>query len=75
MKKDNQKGQAKIPEYEIERNVYLYNQTKEVWYQLRPIPSNQKVCNIVHNGTGKFYIFLLESKQELPAMILYDLRV
>jgi hypothetical protein len=28
----SEKSKEKHPEYEIEQNVYLYNQSKEVWY-------------------------------------------
>lgn len=64
-----------MPEYEIEKNVYLYNQAKEVWYQLKPLPSKHKICNAVHNGNGRFYLFLLDhSKSNLPMCLNYDLK-
>lgn len=65
-----------MPEYEIEKNVYLYNQSKEVWYQLKSLPSKHKICNAVHNGNGKFFLFLLDqNKADLPKNLVYDLRV
>lgn len=64
----------KIPEYDIERNVYLYDQTKEEWHKLKPLPANYKIANVIHNSNGKFVLFLLSSKQDLPQAITYDLR-
>jgi len=63
-----------LPEYEIEKNVYLYNQRKETWFMLKPLPSNHKLCNIVHDNQGRFTCFLLDSKQPMPYALKYDLR-
>ncbi|CDW76204.1 kelch motif family protein [Stylonychia lemnae] len=78
LKKNNSDKDAEkqMPEYEIEKSVYLYNQSKEVWYQLRSLPNNHKICNAVHNGNGKFYLFLLEqNKADLPQAKIYDLKL
>jgi N-acetylneuraminic acid mutarotase len=61
--KNKKKG---VPEYEIENNVYLYNQPKEIWYSLTALPSTSKVCNIVHNNKGRFSCFFLDKKEEFP---------
>eukprot|EP00347_Sterkiella_histriomuscorum_P006037 403354304 len=65
-----------IPEYEIERNVYLYNQSKDTWFQLKSLPQKHKICNAVHNENGKFYLFLLDqnTKSDLPINLVYDLK-
>lgn len=52
-------GGAKGTETEIERNVYMFNRSKEVWYQLRRLPDHCKVSHAVHAGQGKFYLYLL----------------
>jgi Kelch motif len=63
-------------ESEPDRNVYMYNRQKEVWYQLKPIPNKLKVVNVVHSGTARFHLFMLDPsrKQDLPKVTIYDLR-
>ena len=63
-------------ETEVDRNVYLYNRQKEVWYQLKQIPNKLKVVNALHSGNGRFHLFMLdpEKRGELPKVMAYDLR-
>ena len=63
-------------ETENEKNVFMYNRQKEVWYQLKPLLENLKVCNAVDAGMGKFHLFMLDParKQDLPKIIAYDLK-
>lgn len=55
----------------------MLNKQKDVWYQLKPIPDNMKVSNVVHSGTGKFYMFLTDThrKQDFPTVFTYDLKI
>jgi hypothetical protein len=34
------------------------------------------VCNAIYSGTGRFYLFMLDStrKQDLPKLVTYDLK-
>ena len=72
--KDLQSLGTKGVETEIERNVYMFNRSKEVWYQLRPLPDTHKLSHAVHAGNGKFYLYLLAQRQDQPTVAVYDLK-
>ena len=42
---------------------------------LTPFPFKKKIGNIVHNGYGKFFCFVIENhNRELPQLVVYDVR-
>ena len=56
--------------YEIQNKVHLLkvkDDRKFKWKQLAPFPFKKKVGNIVYNGYGKFFCFIIENNnKELP---------
>ena len=65
--------------FEISNNVYVMNisqnNTKFKWKRLAPFPFKKKIGNIVYNGYGKFFCFIIENNnRELPQLIVYDVR-
>ena len=42
---------------------------------MTPFPFRKKVGNIVYNGFGKFFCFIIENNnRELPQLVVYDVR-
>ena len=42
---------------------------------MTPFPFRKKLGNIVYNGFGKFFCFIIENNnRELPSLIVYDVR-
>ena len=65
--------------FEINSNVYVmnisHNDTKFKWKRLAPFPFKKKIGNIVYNGYGKFFCFIIENNnRELPQLVVYDVR-
>ena len=57
--------------YEIQNRVYVLkikqSSTRFKWKQLTPFPFKKKIGNIVYNGYGKFFCFVIENhNRELP---------
>lgn len=43
--------------------------------QLTPFPFKKKIGNIIYNGFGKFFCFVIENNnRELPQLVVYDVR-
>ena len=69
----------------------MYSQAKQVWFNLKPLSKEMKVCNVIPTGDCRFNCFLLqkppnESSQRpgappqqpqvtYPLNIVYDLKV
>ena len=64
----------------------MYSQSKQVWFNLRPLSKQMKVCNVIPTGDCRFNCFLLQKpdgsgsssqKQNsgYPLNIVYDLKI
>ena len=74
-------------EQKVDSNVYMYSQSKQVWFNLRPLSKEMKVCNVIPTGDCRFNCFLLQKPAEkkpgqqqaqpqitYPLNIVYDLK-
>ena len=43
----------------IDKNVYLFSQSKQSWHCLKPLSEKMKVCNVIPSGDFRFNCFLL----------------
>ena len=85
----NKNAQSLQREQHVDRNVYLYCQSKQVWYNLKPLSNKMKVCNVILSGDCRFNCFLLSpppqtlpgqpiqkaQAPQFPLNIIYDLKV
>ena len=46
-------------EQKVDSNVYMYSQAKQVWFNLRPLSKEMKVCNVIPTGDCRFNLFLI----------------
>ncbi len=60
--------------FEIESRVFALKTTTSKWKELKPFPFKKKFGNIVYNGFGKFFCFIIENNKELPQLFVYDIR-
>ncbi|CDW86358.1 kelch motif family protein [Stylonychia lemnae] len=60
--------------YEIESRVFALKTSNSKWKDLKPFPFKKKFGNIVYNGFGKFFCFVIENNKELPQLFVYDVR-
>lgn len=49
-------------EQKVDSNVYMYSISKQVWFPLRPLSKQMKVCNVIPTGDCRFNCFLLPPK-------------
>ena len=71
-------------EQQVDSDVYMYSLSKQVWFPLRPLSKQMKVCNVTPTGDCRFNCFLLQKpsdgsqqkqQQSYPLNIVYDLKV
>ena len=60
--------------YEIDNHVYVLKTEKLKFKSIRSLPFKKKLSNVVHNGNGKFFCFIVENNRELPQLFVYDLK-
>eukprot|EP00347_Sterkiella_histriomuscorum_P013856 403363103 len=60
--------------FEIESRVFALKTSNSKWKDLKPFPFKKKFGNIVYNGFGKFFCFVIENNKELPQLFVYDVR-
>ena len=60
--------------YELENRVFAFKTSNFKWKDLKPFPFKKKFGNIVYNGFGKFFCFVIENNKELPELFVYDVR-
>ena len=72
----------------IDKNVYLFSQSKQSWHCLKPLSEKMKVCNVIPSGDFRFNCFLLQQSSATqvstkgeknavirPINVVYDLKV
>ena len=47
-------------EQKVDSNVYMYSQSKQVWFNLKPLSKEMKVCNVIPTGDCRFNCFLMQ---------------
>lgn len=47
---------------QVDQNVYLYSHAQQVWFKLRPLSKQMKICNVVPTGDCRFNCFLLHKQ-------------
>ena len=60
--------------YELENRVFAFKASNFKWKDLKPFPFKKKFGNIVYNGFGKFFCFVIENNKQLPELFVYDVR-
>jgi len=60
--------------FALENRVAVLRVKSEKWKELKPLPFRKKISNVVHNGNGRLFCFVVENNRELPQLFVYDVR-
>lgn len=57
----------------IENTVYSFNAKKYSFAHLKPLPFTKKLSNVVYNGNGKIFCYIIHRNYWYPQILMYNL--